>query len=317
MPNLVSVSIIIPCRNEEKFIGQCLDSIIANDYPKNRLEILVVDGMSEDRTREILDKYEREYSFIKILNNPKKITPVALNLGIKQAKGEIIMRADAHTTYEKDYVSKCLKYLDEYRADNVGGLWITVSRDDTFVGKAIALTLSHPFGAGNAYYRIGSSKEPRWVDTVPFGCYRKEIFKKIGPYNENLMRSQDMEFNLRLKKAGGKILLVPDIVSYYYPKSNLKDFFLHNFEDGIWAIYPLKFIKFPFQLRHYLPLIFVLTSPLSIWPYTLFSLLFSAQIAIREKDFSYFFLMPIAFFLRHFGYGLGSIFGLIRCLLPV
>lgn len=310
-----SVSIIIPCRDEEKFVSQCLASIIANDYPKDKLEVLVIDGMSEDGTRKIIEEYIRQYPYIKLLENPQKYTPFALNIGIKQAKGEIIMRMDAHAIYEKDYISKCLRYLDEYKADNVGGIWITVPRDNTFIGKAIALVLSHPFGAGNAYYRIGYSKEPRWVDTVPFGCYRKEIFKKIGFYNENLVRSQDMEFNLRLKKSGGKILLVPDIVSYYYPKSNLKDFFLHNFEDGVWVIYPLKFVKTPLQLRHYLPLIFVLTLPLSIWLYILVSLFFSAQIAFREKDIRYFFVMPAVFATRHIGYGLGSVWGLIKLII--
>ena len=310
-----SVSIIIPCRDEEKFVSQCLASIIANDYPKDKLEVLVIDGMSEDGTRKIIEEYIRQYPYIKLLENPQKYTPFALNIGIKQAKGEIIMRMDAHAIYEKDYISKCLRYLDEYKADNVGGIWITVPRDNTFIGKAIALVLSHPFGAGNAYYRIGYSKEPRWVDTVPFGCYRKEIFKKIGFYNENLVRSQDMEFNLRLKKSGGKILLVPDIVSYYYPKSNLKEFFFHNFEDGIWAIYPLKFMKTPLRLRHYIPLIFVLTLPLNIWFYIPLSLFFSLQIAFREKDLRLFFLMPLVFAARHIGYGLGSVVGLIKLLI--
>ncbi len=121
-----------------------------------------------------------------------------------------------------------------------------------------------------------------------------------------------MEFNLRLKKAGGKILLVPDIVSYYYPKSNLKDFFLHNIKDGIWSIFPLKFIKTPFKIRHYIPLIFVLTLPLSIWPYIILSIYFSLKIAFRDKDWRYFFVMPLVFGIRHIGYGLGSLFGLLK-----
>lgn len=315
MLNSTLVSVIIPCRDEEKFIEKCLNSIIVQDFPKEKLEILVVEGRSEDKTREIIEKYARQYSFIKILDNPQKITSSALNIGIKQARGEIIIRMDAHAIYPREYISKCLKYLDEYKADNVGGLWITVPGDNNFIWKAIALSLSHPFGAGNAYYRTAGAREPEWVDTVPFGCYRKEIFKKIGFFNENLKRSQDMEFNLRLKRAGGKILLVPDIVSYYYPKSNLRDFFLHNFEDGIWAIYPLKFVKIPLRLRHYLPLIFILLLPLSIWPYILISLYFSAKIAFRERDVRYFFVMPVAFATRHFGYGIGSLWGLIKLLI--
>jgi len=286
------VSIIIPCRNEEKFIGKCLDSIIAQDYPKDRLEVLVVDGMSEDGTREIVERYtdmslrarslachcEQSEAIsardklrnlgiatslpalamtLKLLNNPKKVTPCALNIGIKNAKGEIILWMSAHSRYEKDYISKCVKYLKEYDADNVGGVMITLPRDNAFIGKAIATVLSHPFGVGNSVFRTGA-KEPKWVDTVFGGCYKKEVFDKIGLFNESLVRSQDMEFNLRLKKTGGKILLAPDIVSYYYPKSNLKDFFIHNFEDGSWVTYPLKFGIKAFSWRHLIPLFFIL-----------------------------------------------------------
>jgi len=286
------VSIIIPCRNEEKFIGKCLDSIIAQDYPKDRLEVLVVDGMSEDGTREIVERYtdmslrarslachcEQSEAIsardklrnlgiatslpalamtLKLLNNPKKVTPCALNIGIKNAKGEIILWMSAHSRYEKDYISKCVKYLKEYDADNVGGVMITLPRDNAFIGKAIATVLSHPFGVGNSVFKTGA-KEPKWVDTVFGGCYKKEVFDKIGLFNESLVRSQDMEFNLRLKKTGGKILLAPDIVSYYYPKSNLKDFFIHNFENGSWVTYPLKFGIKAFSWRHLIPLFFIL-----------------------------------------------------------
>ena len=307
------VSIIIPCRNEEKFIKRCLDSVLGQDYPKDKLEVLVIDGMSEDRTREIIKEYSEKYPFIKLLENPNKFTPFALNIGIKNAQGEVILRMDAHAGYEKDYVSKCVKYLKEYNADNVGGVMKTLPRKNNLAARAIALCLSHPFGVGGSQFRKGTDK-PKWVDTVFNGCYKKEIFDKIGLFNENLIRSQDMEFNLRLKKAGGKILLHPEIVSYYYPKSNLKDFFLHNINDGIWAIYPLKFVKIPLRLRHYIPLIFILTLPLSIWPYILLSLFFSAKIAFREKDIRLFFIMPLAFGARHIGYGLGSVWGLVKLL---
>lgn len=326
--NLPLISIIIPCRNEERFIGKCLDSIIANDYPKDKLEVLVVDGMSEDTTREILQRYEKKYPFIRILDNHKKITPVGMNIGIKSANGKIIMKMDAHTTYKNDYISKCVKYLNEYDADNVGGVLITVPENNTLVGKAITITLSHPFGSGNSYFRIGS-KEPRWVDTVSFGCYKKEVFDKIGLYNEELVRSQDIEFNIRLKKAGGKILLHPDIIGYYYAKSNLKSFYKHNFDDGVWAIYPLKYSSMLFGLRYLIPFIFVssligsvvlfLFLPIFLWlfifilgSYLLTNIYFSSKIALTERCFRYLFIMPIVFATRHIGYGLGSVYGLLK-----
>jgi len=327
------ISIIIPCRNEKEFICKCLDSVIANDYPKESLEILVVDGMSEDRTREILKDYAEKYSFIKVLDNPKRITPCALNIGIKNAQGEIIMRMDAHTTYEKNYVSKCIKYLKEYNADNVGGIWKIVPRQDTLVGKAITFSLSHPFGIGNAYYRY-VSKDLRWVDTVPFFCYKKEVFDKIGLFNESLVGSQDMEFNMRLKRAGLKTLLVPEIISYYYARSEFKSFCKHNFHNGIWAILPFRYTKImPVSLRHLVPLIFVLsligTGILSffflpfLWLflfviglYSLTNIYFSLKIALRKKNIKYLFIMPILFLSLHLGYGLGSICGVTKLLLP-
>jgi glycosyltransferase involved in cell wall biosynthesis len=312
---MIEVSVIIPCRNEEKFIGKCLESIINQDFPKERMEILVVDGMSEDKTREIVEnfKFQNANLKIKLLENSKRFTPFALNIGIKEAKGEFIIRMDAHATYEKDYISKCIHYLKEYNADCVGGILKTLPMTNTLEAKAIAISLSHPFGAGTSWFRVGT-KKPKEVDTVFGGCYKKEVFQKVSLFNEKLIRSQDIEFNKRLKKAGGKILLFPDIVAYYYPKSTFSEFFKHNFLDGIWTFFPLKFKIKIFSIRHLVPLFFVLTLPLSIWPYILISLFFSAQIVFREKNAKLLFLMPIAFFCRHFGYGLGSIFGFIKML---
>ncbi|HUS49472.1 MAG TPA: glycosyltransferase family 2 protein [Candidatus Paceibacterota bacterium] len=307
------VSIIIPSKNEKKFILRCLGSITENDYPKDKMEILVVDGMSRDGTRELVKEYSAKYSFIKILDNPREIKAPALNKGIKEARGEVIMIMDAHSFYKKDYISRCIQYLKKYKADNVGGVIKTVPAEKTIIAEAIAISLSHPFGTGGAYFRTGS-KKIRWVDTVFGGCYKKEVFKKIGLFNENLIRSQDMEFNLRLKRAGGRILLVPEIRAFYYPSSNFEDFFVHNFQDGVWSVYILKFIKKPLRLRHYLPLIFVLTLPLNIWLYIPVVCYFSLRIALREKDLRYLFLMPIVFADRHIGYGLGSIWGIIKLL---
>lgn len=330
--NLPIVSVIVPCYNEEKFIGKCLESILNQDYPKKKLEILVVDGISDDKTREIVKNYNKRYPFIKLLDNSKKFTPSAFNVGIKKSEGNIIILMGAHARYEKNYVSKCVKYLEKYKADNVGGILKTVSSENTIIAKIITLSISHPFGTGDSHFKIGS-KKPKLVDTVFGGCYKKEIFDKIGFFNENLIRSQDMEFNLRLKRAGGKILLVPDIISYYYPKSNLKDFFIHNFKDGIWAIYPLKFVKIPLKLRHYIPFLFVssllgtgllgIFIPIFFWlfllilgSYFLVAIYFSIKLGVKEKDIKFSLLMPMVFACRHVGYGLGSIWGLIKLFQP-
>jgi len=326
--NLPFVSIIIPCRNEERFIAECLDSVIQQNYPQEKMEILVADGISKDNTRDIVKEYIKKYKFIKLLDNPQKITPSAFNIGIKNSQGKYIFIIGAHAKYKNSYISKCIETSIKYNTDNTGGVWKILPQQNTLINKAIVSASSSIFGAGNAYYRKGYSKKIKEVDTVFGGCYKKEIFDKIGLFNEKLIRSQDMEFNIRLKKAGGKIILNPEIVSYYYPKSTLKEFFKHNFTDGVWTVYPVKITNVPLKLRHYIPLLFILsllgTMILSIfWKlflwlslfifgiYLMVSLYFSIRIACQEKNIKYLFLMPITFACRHFGYGLGSLWGIL------
>ncbi len=319
------ISIIIPCRNEKKFIGNCLDSIINNDYSKDSIEVLVVDGMSEDGTRVVLKEFAEKYTFIKLYDNPEKIVPMAMNLGIKNATGEIIIRMDAHNTYEKDYISKCIQNLKDLNADNVGGVWVTVPGNNSKVAQSIALALSQPFGVGNAHFRIGL-REARMVDTVPFGCYRREVFDRIGLFNEHLVRNQDIELNLRLKKAGGTILLVPDIVSYYHARSTLSALAKNNFWTGYWVVYSTRFAKLPFSLRHLIPFAFVLSmlgsfalsvlfNPLIYLflgiagSHALANIIFSYKIA-RERAFSLFPFLILTFLVLHLSYGLGSMWGI-------
>lgn len=324
--NLPWVSIIIPCWNEEKYIASSLDSILANEYPQEKLEVLVVDGMSQDKTREIVAGYSQKYKFIKLVDNPKHLKPYAFNIGVRKATGQIIIILGAHAFVERDYISQCLRYLNEYQADNVGGIMLTVPRTNSILAKGIALALSSPFGVGNARFRIGA-KKPIWVDTVFGGCYRKEVFEKIGMFNESLIHSQDLEFNLRLKKQGGKILLVPDIKSYYYALSDFKSFCRHNYRNGLWALYPLKFVQhLPISARHLVPLAFVSSLTLSgifsffskifLGSFLLISglylaanLYFSGKIALAEKNGFYLIVMPFVFATLHLVYGFGSVVG--------
>jgi GT2 family glycosyltransferase len=213
----------------------------------------------------------------------------------------------------------------------VGGIIVTLPREDTFIGKAVTAALSSRFGVGGSGFRTGV-KEPTWVDTVFGGCYKRSVFEKVGFFNENLASTQDMEFNLRLKRAGGKILLVPEIVSYYYTRSDVLSFCRNNFRNGFWAIYPFKFTTtMPVSWRHLVPLIFVtaligsavlgLLLPLFVWcfgvilgSYVLASLTVSLQIAFQKRDVKYFAVMPFIFGILHFGYGLGSLFGVFKIL---
>jgi glycosyltransferase involved in cell wall biosynthesis len=330
--NLPFVSVVIPCRNEEKFIAKCLDLLMLQDYPEQRMEIIVIDGMSIDKTREIIVDYCKKFLFIKLLDNSKKFTPFAMNIGIKNAKGDFIIFMGAHAEYALDYVSRCVTAAEKSNADNVGGI-AKISSCQGLPAKAIAGVLSSPFGAGDARYKTLLPKEPIETDTVFGGCYKKEVFSKIGLFDERMIRSQDLELNLRLKKAGGKILLVPGIVSYYYPRADLIYFARHNFDDGFWVIYPLKFKVRAFMWRHLIPLIFVVSLFLSLmvgfliqslfWlpflalivGYLSLSLVFSAQIALKERSTILFLTMLFVFFIRHFFFGLGSLWALVK--LPI
>ena len=327
-PNNIEVSIIIPCRNEEGFISKCLDSIICQDYPKDKIEVLVIDGRSEDRTREIVQRYIEKYPFVRLLDNPKKGRPAALNIGIREARGDFILRMDAHAAIEAKYITKCMEYLTSYNADIVGGRTITLPQRPTLLGKAIALALSHPFGVGTSYFRVGS-KEPKWVDTVFCGYYKRKVFEKVGRFDERIELSEDINYHLRVKEAGFKILLVPEIVNYYWARSDLRSFYKHNFRNGMWAILPFKFSFKPVSFRHLIPLIFVLglitTGILSIFSFTFLaifllmvssylsiSLYSSIKIALRKKDLRYIFLMPLIFATLHIGYGVGSMVGFLK-----
>lgn len=340
-------SVVIPVRNERAFIACCLDSVLANNYPADRLEILVVDGLSEDGTRAILDHYASRFSTIRILDNPGKITPAALNLGIRDARGDIVVRLDAHARIAPDYISQCVAWIESSNADNVGGLMRTLPRGSGLVAEAITLALGHSFGVGNSAFRTGKA-EPRWVDTVFGGCYRREVFRRVGGFNERLPRGQDMEFNLRLKRAGGRTLLVPSIRCDYFARCDLRSFLKHNWTNGVWAIRPfLESEIVPVRPRHLVPLAFVLAlnvalaigwtplgarlpEPLSLgpvslaleglgsWPFLLLAscylaaaLVASAQLAWRCRDARLAIVLPAIFLGLHLAYGLGSLWGLL------
>jgi glycosyltransferase involved in cell wall biosynthesis len=163
------VSVVLPCRNEAAYLGPCLDSILESRYPAGRLEILVVDGASDDGTREIAREYAERHPGVRVLDNPARIVPAALNIGIRAATGEVIARMDAHAVYPRDYLPRLVEALLESGADNVGGVLVTLPADQTPGARANAVALAHPLGVGNSYFRVGTAAR-RWVDTVPYGC---------------------------------------------------------------------------------------------------------------------------------------------------
>jgi glycosyltransferase involved in cell wall biosynthesis len=216
-----SVSIIIPCRNEAGYITRCLDSILAADYPLDQLEILVADGRSTDGTRELLTRYCAQHDSVRLLDNARGTTPAGLNVAIQASSGAVIIRMDAHVLYPPNYISRLVRGLEETGADNVGGVLETVPADHTPMARAIALGMSHRFGVGNSLFRVGVT-ERREVDTVPFGCFRREIFSRIGLFDEELIRNQDDEFNFRVITQGGRVVLLPEVSCRYFTRRSLQ-----------------------------------------------------------------------------------------------
>ncbi len=227
------VSIVLPARNEARFIAACLDSILAFTYPRDRMEILVAEGMSEDRTRAIVAQYAARHREIRLIDNPRRIVPSGLNAAIRVAVGDVILRVDAHALYPPDYVNKLVAELEASGADNVGGVQITLPSAATPIARAIARGLAHPMGVGNAYFRTGSAR-PRWVDAVPFGCYRREVFERIGFFDEEMLRNEDDEFNFRLRRHRGRILLVPTVTCCYFARATLGKLARQFYQYGYW-----------------------------------------------------------------------------------
>lgn len=251
------ISVICPIYNEEKYIAKCISSILKQDYPKDEIEVLFIDGMSNDKTREIVKTYSSQYPFIHLVDNPDRIVPYAMNKGIIEAKGDVIIRLDAHALYPNNYFSVLVKQLTALHADNVGAVCRTLPANNTSKCKAIAAALSSPFGMGNSYFRIGA-KSIMKVDTVPFGCYRKDVFKRVGLYDTDLVRNQDDELNARLLKSGGSIYLLPDLVVDYFARDTLSKTGKMFYQYGLYKPLVNKKLGTPATKRQFFPVLFVL-----------------------------------------------------------
>ncbi|PIP54167.1 MAG: hypothetical protein COX07_06790 [Bacteroidetes bacterium CG23_combo_of_CG06-09_8_20_14_all_32_9] len=322
------VTVIIPCRNEAIFISGVLNNLISQDYPKELLEVFVVDGMSSDKTADIIKSYAKRYPFIVYLENENKIVPYGLNKAIRRSTGEVIIRMDAHSLYPEYYISRLVYHLFSLNADNVGGVWVTVPCNNSTVAFAIAKASSCSFGIGNAMYRLGYERITE-VDTVPFGCYRKEVFSKIGLFDTDLVRNQDDEFNARLIQNGGKIYLIPDVQIRYFARETPKKIIKMFYQYGFFKPLVYQKLKKPATLRQFAPLLFVVYL-LSFWftvfinnflfktcilfflIYLVLSFFYSARITIKNKKIVLLFFLPYIFFLIHFSYGWGYLMGIIR-----
>lgn len=319
------ISIIIPTLNEEKYIKSCLYSLFSQTYPVELIEIFIIDGESSDRTVQIVNEIRKDRENLFVLKNKLRIQSAAFNIGVEKAKGDILIRLDAHCTYEANYILNCVMNHIESKYGNVGGRCIVRPGSDTLTGRTIASINTSFFGLGGATFRMGKNK--KLVKTVPFGAFRKEVVMMIGGMNELLQRGEDNEYNARIIKAGYNILFDPRIIAYYYSRSTLKLFLKQMYQNGF-SIGALAHSSITsLTVRHYIPFLFVLFLVLS----SIFSLHFQQIRYILYSTILIYFILNIIFglratykteikilpiwvftvFLAHISYGIGTFNGII------
>ncbi|MGE4285564.1 MAG: glycosyltransferase family 2 protein [Phycisphaerae bacterium] len=322
------VSVIMPIRNEADFIKAAIQSVLSNDYPRDKMEVLVVDGMSDDGTREIVLQIAASDSRVRLIDNAQKIVPHAMNIGLREMKGDMFTRLDGHAEFPADYIRKTVECLQANKEAWVaGGAITTVS--SSYIGKAISQAMQTCVGVGNSMFRRGGYEG--WVDTLAFGTHHKWIIDKIGYFDEGLVRNQDDDFNLRILKAGGKIWLSSSIKSIYYSRSSLKKLWRQYSQYGFWRIKTMQKHKSVMSLRQLAPLglvvsLGVLAIMTAIFP--VFCYLLIAEVLIyllgiaygfatvaRNASLKYALVTPLILVILHFGYGFGMIWGIVRFVL--
>ncbi len=327
------VSIILPIRNEAGYIERCLKAVLAQDYPPERMEIIIADGMSTDGTREIVYRiiHENPNYLIKMIDNPGKIVPTGMNAGLRSAKGEIIIRVDGHCEIDQGYIQTCVYLLQNIEVDGVGGPIETIG--ETFTAKVIAICMSSKFGVGNSAFRT-VSYNTMLVDTVPFPVYKKTIINKVGLYDEELVRNQDDEYNYRIRELGGKILLSNEIRSKYFSRSSLQKLWRQYFQYGFYKVRVLQKHPRQMQPRQFAPPLFVFSLIVSVLLFlisafcSLSSHYFYISLSIpalylianlsaslytaAKRGWKYLPLLPLVFAILHISYGLGFLFGLVK-----
>lgn len=328
------VSIIVPCRNEAGSIDVFLNSLLHQELENLNWEALIADGMSDDGTREVLQRFSAAHPQVQVIDNPSRIVSTGLNACIRAATGDVIIRMDVHTEYKSDYVRRCVEVLENTNAANVGGACIAVQAG--YVGRAIAGAFHSPFAVGGAQWHQPDYEGP--VDTVHLGCWRREVLEQIGCFDESLVRNQDDELNFRLTRNGGTIWQSPEIVSWYHPRSSLGALFRQYFQYGFWKVAVIKKHRLPASWRHLIPGAFVLANcalllaallgtvlgaiagPGPLWwliaagiamdiAYAM-AVLVAAGIVARKVGWPLFPILPLVFCTYHFGYGLGFLSGI-------
>jgi glycosyltransferase involved in cell wall biosynthesis len=338
------VSVVIPCRNEVAHIEACLTAVLKQHAPDGSFEVIVADGMSDDGTRQVLDELAAGDARVRIIDNPGRIVSTGLNAAIRAARGDIIVRMDAHTQYAPDYLARCVQTLEETGADNVGGPWVACG--ESCISKAIAAAFQSPFAIGGA--RGHDPAHEGLVDTVYLGCWRKVAFEKFGYFDEELVRNQDDEHNLRIIRGGGRIYQSPKIKSWYRPRGSLKALFKQYLQYGYWKVRVIQKHKLPASIRHLVPGAFVLalmllfllslacevfglllhgprpvkwaayfTGQLSTFSFLLIcsayllAVLVASVVTAAKTEWKLLPVLPLVFGCYHFGYGFGFLRGIL------
>jgi succinoglycan biosynthesis protein ExoA len=332
-----AISIVVACRNEAAHIAAFLDSLLAQETPDLAWEAVIADGMSDDGTFEILIRYAERHPKLRVIRNQGRIVSTGLNAAIHAARGSVILRMDAHTRFAPDYCIRCLETLEATGADNVGGPARTQARG--LRARAIAAAYHSPFSTGGA--RFHDANYEGWVDTVPYGCWRKETLLRLGLFDEALVRNQDDELNLRLTRAGGKVWLSPRIVSWYSPRTTLAGLFRQYFQYGFWKVAVIRKHQIPASWRHLVPVAFVTANalmlatlaaaaagflpgwlPSALWLWLSSTAAYAAAIALASSHtaarngWRVLPYLPAVFAVFHVSYGLGFAAGLARFLNP-
>ena len=321
------MSIIVPCYNEQQTIRSLLASIYRQTYPRQNIEVIIADGLSTDKTRQEIQEFQQAYPdlVLSVVDNPERNIPSALNQAIDAARGDYIVRLDAHSVPAEDYVARSIAALEAKLGDSVGGLWEIQPGSDTWQARSIAKAAAHPLGVGDARYRVGGIAQE--VDTVPFGAFQRSLIERIGNFDETLLTNEDYEFNNRIRRAGGKIWFDPAIKSKYIARQSLIALARQYWRYGYWKVKMLK--RFPESFRwRQLAGIFVVSFPalalLGIWfiwarwlllaeiaIYLLALIWVGLQLAVKHRDITLLWGVPMAIATMHFSWGTAFIWSMI------